>query len=401
METKQNTYTEDEIDLRELLKTIMDRKLFIIVFTSIITIGAIIWAFTRTPIYEVKSNIQIGFIGKNLIANPETLIKTANLVFHVGEKISTKKKFVSKVSSISTVKKLKNFVEIKTQAISNDEALKKNKEVVTYIKNRYKSKIDQFILSNSNNIKATEVKIKALKNLETKNLQQQIELLKTQKIVKIDEKIKFYGKIKMDTLVQKIKFYTDKLKEYTKSVNQLYKNSKDTKNTTILAISSLQMVNYQNLMLAAQNKIVDFKEEIKLINIETIPNLQREKKNIKNVTIRNLPFKMDNILNIKILNLQKETKNINNVATIRKLEYRLKVELPNKKVKLFEQIQRYKFQNSKQNVQNSKVIGGYIVKDYPVKPKKKLIIVVAFITGLILSIFIIFFLDFIRQDEDK
>jgi len=229
-------------------------------------------------------------------------------------------------------------VEIKTQAISNDEALKKNKEVVTYIKNKYKSKIDQFILSNSNNIKATEVKIKALKNLETKNLQQQIELLKTQKIVKIDEKIKilknqdiknlqqqiellktqkivkidekikilknqdiknlqqqiellktqkivkidekikFYEKIKMDTLVQKIKFYTDKLKKYTKSVNQLYKNSKDTKDTTILTISSLQMVNYQNLMLAAQNKIVDFKEEIKLINIETIPNLQREKK---------------------------------------------------------------------------------------------------------------------------
>jgi len=113
METKQNTYTEDEIDLRELWKTIVDRKLFIIVFTSIITIGAIIWAFTRTPIYEVKSNIQIGFIGKNLIANPETLIKTANLVFHVGEKISTKKKFVSKVSSISTVKKLKNLWRLK------------------------------------------------------------------------------------------------------------------------------------------------------------------------------------------------------------------------------------------------------------------------------------------------
>ena len=56
-------------------------KLFIVIFTSIITIGAIIWALTRTPIYEVKSNIQIGFIGKDLIADPSTLIKTANSPF--------------------------------------------------------------------------------------------------------------------------------------------------------------------------------------------------------------------------------------------------------------------------------------------------------------------------------
>lgn len=371
MENNTRYVEEDEIDLRELWKTIIKRKKFIIVFTSIVTIGAIIWVLTRIPIYEVKSNVQIGFIGKNLIANPGTLVKTANLVFNVEDKISTKEKFVSEVTSISRNKKLKNFIEIKTQAISNNAALKKNKEVVSYIKNKYKSKIKQFILNNNNNnIKAIEIKINNLENLETKNLKRQIQILKTQKIVKIDEKIKFYAKIKIDTLTKKIQLHTNKLKEYTKAVKQIYQNNKENKDTTSLTIASLQMVNYQNLILNSQNKVEDLKIEIEKINNEVVPNLQREKKNIKN-------------------------------DTLRKLEYKLKVELPNKKTKLLEQIKEAKFLNSEQNIQNSKVIGKYIVKDYPIKPKKKLIVVVAFVTGLILSIFLVFFLEFIGNINEK
>jgi len=366
-------YEEDEIDLRELFKTLMDNKIKIVAITSVITLMAVIYAYVKTPIYEVKSNVQIGFIGEDLIANPATLIKTANLVFNVEDKISTKEKFVSEVSSISANKKLKNFVEIKTQAISNDEALKKNKEVVAYIENKYKTKIDQFILNNNNNnIKAIEVKINNLENLETENLKRQIELLKTQKVVKIDEKIKFYKKTKINAINEKIKFHNDKLKEYTKAVKQIYQNNKKNTDTSSLTISSLQMVNYQNLILNSQNKVEDLKVEIEVINNEIIPNLKREKKNI-----------LDD--------------------TLRKLTYKLKVELPNKKVKLLEQINQYKFQNSEQNIQNSKVIGSYVVKDHPIKPKKKLIVIVAFITGLILSIFIVFFLEFIKgfKEEDK
>lgn len=401
MNNEQARYIEeDEIDLRELWKIIMNKKLFIIVFTSIVTIGAIAWAMTRTPIYEVKSNIQIGFIGEDLIVEPNTLIKIANIVFNVEDKVSTKEAFVSEVTSISANKKLKNFIEIKTQAISNDEALKKNKEVVSYIENKYKSKIDQFILNNNNNIKAIEVKISNLENLEAKNLKRQIELLKTQKIVKIDEKIKFYNKIKINALNEKIKFHTDKLKEYSKSVKQIYQNNQTNIDKTSLTIASLQMVNYQNLILNSQNKVEDLKIEIETINNETIPNLQREKKNIQDVTIKDLQLKIDNINNVSILNLKREKKNIQD-DTLRNLEYKLKVELPNKKVKLLEQIEQYRFQNSKQNIQNSKVIGDYIVRDYPIKPKKKLIVVVSFVTGFILSIFIVFFLNFIGKNEDE
>ena len=84
-------YEEDEIDLKELWKIIVKRKIFILIFTFIITIIALIWVMTRTPIYEVKSNIQIGFIEKDLIVEPSTLIKILNVIFNVEDKIQQKK----------------------------------------------------------------------------------------------------------------------------------------------------------------------------------------------------------------------------------------------------------------------------------------------------------------------
>ena len=53
------------------------------------------------------------------------------------------------------------------------------------------------------------------------------------------------------------------------------------------------------------------------------------------------------------------------------------------------------------NYKNSYVVGSVLTNDYPVKPKKKLIVVVAFITGLILSIFLVFFMEFLRGLKDE
>ena len=361
-------YEEDEINLRELWKIIVKKKIFIMVFTSIITCISFIWLMTRTPIYEVRSNIQIGFIEKNLIVEVNTLIEILNIIFNVDDKIETKKDFISEVTSISSNKKVKSFIEIKTQAISNDEALKKNKEVVSYIEQKYKSIFNQYILTNENNIKAIKMQINNIDNLESKNLKRQIKALKTQNIVQIDKKILFYKNNKTKTLEEKIKLYINKLQNYTKSLEQMYKN--DNMDTTALANSSFQTINYQNLILDSQTKIKELEVEIKLITNETIPDLEIQKYNIIHATLVNL-------------------------------EHQLNVELVNKKIKLQKELMVYKFKNSKHNVQNNKIIGSYILKAYSIKPKKKLIIVVSFITGLILAIFIVFFLNFISKEEDK
>jgi len=371
-------YEEDEIDLRELFKTITKNKIKIFLITGIITALAIVYVLTKQPIYEVKSNIMVGYIGLDKdkkridIADPAVISKRLNVVFNVEDELEVED-FVSKVSSVSINKKLKNFITIKTEAISNEEALKKNREVIKYLQNLYQPKIDRYIVNTNNSIKATKIKINNLENLETKNIQRQIELLNTQQIVKIDEKISFYQDVKLKALHEKSLFHTQKLKEYETAVKNIYKTTKSSKDTAALTISSIQMVNYQNLILNSQNKIEDLKVEIEILKNQTIPNLKRDKENIQN-------------------------------DTLRKLEYKLNVELPNKKVKLKEQIERLEYNKSEANIQNSKLIGKFVIKDYPLKPKKALIIVVAFITGLMLSIFLVFFLEFIKgikKDEQE
>lgn len=52
-----------------------------------------------------------------------------------------------------------------------------------------------------------------------------------------------------------------------------------------------------------------------------------------------------------------------------------------------------------QNKIMTKQIGGVSILDTPInQPKKKLIVAVAFVTGFILSIFLVFFLKFIKKD---
>ncbi len=56
---------------------------------------------------------------------------------------------------------------------------------------------------------------------------------------------------------------------------------------------------------------------------------------------------------------------------------------------------------NKRNYNNSEVVGRILTNDYPIKPKKKLIVVVAFIAGFILSIFLVFIMNAFRKEEGK
>jgi|JTFP01.1.fsa_nt_gb uncharacterized protein involved in exopolysaccharide biosynthesis len=430
IEFQNGSYKEDEIDLRELLKILICYKYFILIFTLVVTFGAIVYILLKTPIYEVKSNVQVGYIGENLIVEPDTLVKTLNIVFNVEDKISSEDEFVSEVTSISTNKNLKNFIEIKTEAVSNEEAQKKNKEVVDFIKNAYQPKIEHYITETKNsienakraikNIDDFEIKniqqqikllkeqvivkideeIKRLKEQDIKKLQQQIHLLKSQKIPKIDEEIRFLKDFKLKTIESKIDFHTKKLDEYTQSVDSLYRDTKNADDAAASTIASVQMVNYQNLILNSQNKIEDLKVEKEVILTQTIPNLETEKKNINDVSTRDLELQIENIKNIKIAELQREKENISN-ERIRKLQHQIDVELLSKKIKLNEQIDKLNYNITEQNIRNNEVVGGFIIKDYPIKPKKKLIIIVAFVTGLVLSIFMVFLLNFFRDEKTK
>lgn len=427
------TFEEDEIDLKELFKTIWKKRLLIVVITFIITILAIVYAYLKTPIYQVKSNIQIGFIGnaegeQNLLDNPDAIVKKLSIIFEVqaDDKVKTEDKFISEVSSISQNKKVKNYIEIKTEAISNEEALKKNKEVLDYLQNQYKGKIDLYTRNIINQIEDIKIEIRNISDFEIKNIEHELKVLERQKltssqkridviknqdikkleqkivqvneqqIVEINNKINFLQVTTLNSIDKKIDFHSKKLNEYTNSIEKIYKDMKENSNDSASnTIASIQMVNYQNLILNSQNKIEDLKISKEKIQNETVPNLIRKIKNLKEITIRDLKLQIQNLKDITLVNLEKEKENLKN-DTLRKLKYKIDVTLANKKIKLEQKIQNLNYNISKQNMQNSSLVGNYIVKDYPVKPKKKLIVVVAFVTGLILSIFLVFFLEFAK-----
>lgn len=68
---------------------------------------------------------------------------------------------------------------------------------------------------------------------------------------------------------------------------------------------------------------------------------------------------------------------------------------------LLEKKQSVKSMMLPHNYKNSEVIGQVITNNYPIKPKKKLIVAVAFIAGFILSIFLVFIMNAFRKEDDK
>lgn len=249
MENNQQRYIEeDEIDLRELFLTLWEKKVFILLFTIIVTILASIYAFIKTPIYEVKAVIEVGTFNSNnnsnsnYIENPQNLIKKLLIL----NKENIKGIQDANIENITLVKSTPNLIELSATSVSNENGIKLLNKIITNVKEEHLSKIDSYkslIIDNINNLKS------------------QIKLLE-------DDKNKFD-----ESLAVKFELVT---------------------------------------------KINDLELQI-----------------------------------------------------------------------------------SPHNIQNTKLIGDIITNEYPVKPKKKLIIAVSFVTGFILSIFLVFFMEFIRSFKDK
>ncbi|PIP10243.1 MAG: hypothetical protein COS32_11575 [Sulfurimonas sp. CG02_land_8_20_14_3_00_36_67] len=368
MQMNQNTLViqEDEIDLRELFLTLIKNKMTIVLITSAITIAGALHAYTKTPIFEVKSTIQIGHIGESLIDDPANISKILSVIFNVNDKSSSDEITDANVKSIAQVKSVKNFIEVVTEGTSNDSALRKNMDVTAYTKNLYLDKIDQYILEKNHQIEKLKKEIIKIDTFDIKNLQEQIKLLEKDGIKKDEDKIIFLQKTELSSIESKISYHSKKLIEYTKEINKLNENSLKLADKTASMISSVQTLNYQNLILNSQNQLENLKVEKQILLQEKIPNLQRNINKIKN-------------------------------ETIRKLQYKVDVELPEQKISILKHIESLEFSMSKSNIKNSELVGEYILHDYPAKPKKKLIIVVSFVTGFILSIFLVFFMEFVKN----
>lgn len=301
---------EDEIDLKELFKTIWAKKIFIVIFTLVVTILAGFYAYSKTPIYEAKALLEIGEYKKNPVDDAVALEKKLSTIFIDMEKNLKDK--TSQISNISVVKGLKNFLEIKSESTSNEEAKNEILKVLTFVQNEHEKILDD---------------IKKQKEMELRNIDLQISDIKSKSVDLIDKKI--------ENNIKNLKSLEEQLKQIDENLKKI-----DTLNPSLAAL-----------------KLMEKRDITNSINTITIQNFELESKK-------------DELLTTTLYKLE-ESKKI--------IELSL---LPH-------------------NYKNTQIVGEIMTNDFPTKPKKILIVAVAFVTGFIISIFLVFLFNFIKQNTNR
>ena len=312
---------EDEIDLRELFKTIWDKKVFIIVFTFVITLIAAIYAYNKTPIYEAKALVEIGEYKQNNPISGTGITKTSiddaailekKLTTLYVDMLKNIDDRTSEITSIALAKGLKNFLEIKSEATSNEEAKNEILKVLTFVQGEHEKILDD---------------VKKQKEMELRNIDLQISDIKSRTVALIDKKLENSAKT-LENLQEQLKLVDENLKKI------------DTLNPSLAAL-----------------KLMEKKDITTSINTLTVQNFELESKK-------------DELLTTSLYKLEENKKII---------ELSL---LPH-------------------NYKNTQIVGEIMTNDFPAKPKKSLIVAVAFVTGFILSIFLVFVIQFIQGTKKE
>ena len=343
-----NNIQEDEIDLRELFLTLWKKKFFIIIFTGLVTILAIIYSLMKTPIYEAKAVVEIGSYKHNnkveLLADVNKLSQTLNVLYI--DILKNQKERTSWIDKIAVLKKQKNFIEIHSLGLSNEKAKEELQQIITYMKSEH-SKIINEILNQ--------------KDIEIKNIDRNIELLKSNNLITIAEDIHYVQKIKIPSIAEKILTQKQKLKNIEEQIKITQINILKTqkKDPTLTALNVMEKRSLESELSSLKIDIIDLLEKKEVLVSQTLPRLLRAKAKIIEVDLKKL-FEQKNILEQSLL---------------------------------------------PHNYKNTAIVGNIMTNDYSIKPKKKLIVVVAFVTGFIFSIFIVFFMEFIAgfrtEESDK
>lgn len=293
----QTEIQDDEIDLREIFRTLWAYRFLIIVFTLLVTMGAAGYAFTKTPTYEAKAIVEIGSMVKSdgnrvKFDDGGRLAQELSVVFvdSIKQKNNAENKDFAEIYSINPVKKQDGFIEIKAYGSANAAASNEIKNVLEYIRKKEQKDID------------AELKI----------------------------------------IQAKIKFINKQLKSY---------------------------------------KALDINE--------TATMKQSDAADLSLIEKLNKKFAGKISINVDS-SMISGTKN-NGVGLLKDM------------FSLEEQKQILERIISNKEYTYTSIVANIITNDHPVKPKKKLIIAVAFVSGFILSIFLVFFIEFAKgfKEEEK
>ena len=169
MHNEQQNNTEI-IDLRELFKTLQKRKKFIYIFTALVTVFAIIYAYILAkPVYEVRAMIQIGKIyagtkDETPLDNLEDIKQKLQYLYGVNGK---KGRNYPRVKSIIIPKNSKSIFAIVVEGRDNESATSRITKVTQALENNYAQKIKTYMDTQKELIALTQHDIiQSQKNLD-------------------------------------------------------------------------------------------------------------------------------------------------------------------------------------------------------------------------------------------
>jgi len=375
-QTDQAVY-EDEIDLREIFFVLWKRKWIIFVLTFVIVVSAVVYTFTSPEIYEVYVVMEPGVIdvtpnGEYIYLDSVTNIKakldsnayTQRLISSLNldpfqDRIKLKidlpnKSNIIKVSVEAESDKIEHGINVLEQLVIELQA---DYELgVLRKKQEYQEKI-----SKRNNM------IKSLL-LERKDLGKKISIKENfikEKYAQID-----IQKSSLDIMDQRIADMVQELKDVKKNTDNIItqrenflkdpaKNPDSGLADLLYSTTIQQNVAFFNTL---QNQISDLKIE-KEQSKAGLKTLEKEIDDLK--------------LDIERMKIEKDE----GIAT----------EIDGIKIEIDE------LQNRISHVQNIKMISEPSATTFPIKPNKKLNIMLSLFIGLILSVFIAFIVEYVSN----
>lgn len=175
-----STGYDDEIDLIELFKVLWAKKVFIIGITVLVTVAAALYASLKTPIYQVKSTIEVGHTQTKGVNSANRLLDNAAAIA-----VKIESAFPNKnpselqengiLLSAKVVRGNNKTIDIITQALSNEVALEKNKQALEFVQEEYQTQIDSYISKVNTEIDFIQSQINYVNDVEKSIIEQDIQ----------------------------------------------------------------------------------------------------------------------------------------------------------------------------------------------------------------------------------
>jgi chain length determinant protein len=392
----------NEVDLFALAKKVWSYKKFIFLVTGATLLIAGLYAFAATPWYKVVTLVETGYYKNDngeevLVANTSEIVQ--KLTIKYVDLLKDVEGLECRVQKISEEKNNKKFLNIEVVAVSNDIAKEQINKIVGDLAGEHRDILNAYLEIKRVQLANIDRQINFLKNNVIIEKQQQIEYVKNIQIPRIDRQIAYMREvviseaerniavidsINIPSVETNIALNKQRLKAYEAKLEELQTN-KNIKIGENLILKQMLEQGFYSQITNLEQGIISLEQQREVLLTQTRPNAQDRLDKLNSVELENMQAERDTIINDKLPTLQRELANLQTEELNKLLDQRNIVELS---------LNPY-------NYQNTQIVSDIVMSKNPVKPKKAIIIAIAFLSSLMLSIFGVLVYDSVKSRINK